>query len=328
MKHLFLALCAAFAPLPALADTASALDDLILPGFDKFESATAKLSAASQESCLPADVDAPYQAAFDAWMQVADLHMGPSETRALSIAFWPDARGFTPKSLSAMIADKDPVISDPEAFMDVSIAARGLYALDMLLNDPRFSDYAQEDYTCGLVRAIAFDLHQQAAVLQSEWRESFAKTLTRAGGSGNATYLSADEATRALYTQIVSGLEFTADTRLGSPLGTFERPRPKRAEAWRSGRSLRNSLLAVQAAYELAQVLANQPLPETSLAMDKVHEAASHIQDPSFQDISDLQARLRVEVLQQAVRDVKEAIETEVGKPLGIAPGFNSQDGD
>jgi predicted lipoprotein len=50
--------------------------------------------------------------------------------------------------------------------------------------------------------------------------------------------------------------------------------------------------------------------------------------DPAFQDVTDPQARLRAEVLQQAVRGLRGAVETEIGARLGIAPGFNSQDGD
>ena len=133
---------------------------------------------------------------------------------------------------------------------------------------------------------------------------------------------------RALYTQVLSGLEFTADQRLGRPLGTFERPRPRRAEAWRSERSLRNVLLAADAAQSLAHALAETDLPLTDAAMVGVREAAAKVTDPGFQDIDDPQARLQVEVLAQEVRSLRTAIANEVGAPLGIAPGFNSSDGD
>ncbi|MFW5642314.1 MAG: signal peptidase, partial [Roseicyclus sp.] len=85
---------------------------------------------------------------------------------------------------------------------------------------------------------------------------------------------------------------------------------------------------AAEAAHGLSTALADRDLPETDAALDRVREAAARIEDPAFQDVTDPQARLRVEVLQQSVRSLGRAIQAEIGAPLGIAPGFNSQDGD
>ncbi|WP_109464652.1 imelysin family protein [Albibacillus kandeliae] len=324
-----LPLCAllALAP-PAMADVERALDETILPGFFSFATATEDLARDAQTGCTPEELSASYNAAYDAWMEVADLHMGPSETRALTIEFWPDTRGFTPKTLKGLIAAEDPVVDDPAAFNESSIAGRGFLALDMLLFDPDFAGYREGDYTCRLVQAVATDLAAQARLLNEEWSGTFAQTLRSAGEAGNATYLSKDEATRALYTQLVAGLEFIADTRLGRPLGTYDRPRPTRAEAYRSGRSLRNVVLALKADDALAHALADRPLPETEKAIAHALTSADRVTDPAFQDIDDPQSRIKVEVLQQAVRAVKDAVEIEIGVPMGITPGFNSQDGD
>ena len=256
------------------------------------------------------------------------MQQSPSETGALSLSFWPDARGSTQRTLAGLIAEEDPIARDPEGYAEVSIAARGFFALDMLLFDPGFSDYAPGSYTCDLVTTIGADLAHQAEALNAAWSGDFATTLRQAGAEGNATYLHEDEALRAIYTQILTSLEFTAETRLGQPMGRVDRPRPARAEARRSGRPLRNVPLASQAAYALATALADHDLPQTDAAMQRVRAAAARIADPVFQDVTDSQARLRVEVLQQAVRSLRAAIGTEIGAPLGIAPGFNAQDGD
>ncbi|CUH40021.1 putative periplasmic lipoprotein [Jannaschia seosinensis] len=313
---------------PASADVDAALDRHILPGLDAFADAAAKLERETAEDCRAEALRPAWNAAFDAWTQIGDLRIGPSETGALSIAFWPDARGFTPRTLSRLVAESDPIVFDPAAYSDVSIAARGLYALEMLIHDPAFADYGRDSYGCALARAISSDLAGQAARLEQAWEEAFAETLRTAGAPDNAIYLDEDEAFRALYTQILSSLDFTAEQRLGRPMGEFDRPRPTRAEAWRSGRSLRNAVLAVDAAHALAKVLADWPLPETDAAVARVHEAAAHIDDPSFQDLTNPQGRLRAEVLQQAVRGVRASLETETGARLGITPGFNSRDGD
>ncbi|MGR3271089.1 signal peptidase [Thalassococcus profundi] len=321
-----LILAAGLFAAPAAAGVPEALDQHILPGFDRFVQETGALARTAEEDCTAGTVAPAYHAAFDTWMPLAEVKIGPSDTGALSVLFWPDDRGFTPKALNGLIADADPVVTQPEDYAEVSIAARGLMALDMLLFDPAYD--SADPYTCQLVTAVAVDLARQAETLQAAWADEFAAALRSAGAAENATFLSPQEAMRALYTQVLSGLEFTADQRLGRPLGTFERPRPRRAEAWRSERSLRNVLLAADAAQSLAHALAETDLPLTDAAMVSVREAAAKVNDPGFQDIDDPQARLQVEVLAQEVRSLRTAIANEVGAPLGIAPGFNSSDGD
>ena len=313
---------------PAFADIDEVLETHILPGFERFADATGTLSDTAEQKCRPGAIRPAFHDAFDAWMSVADLRIGPSETGALSIGFWPDPRGFTQRTLSRFIAEQDPVAQDVEGYGDVSIAARGLYALEMLLFDPAFAEYAQGSYTCDLVATIAADLDGQAEALNAGWRGDFADTLRNAGAAGNTMFLSRDEALRAVYTQILSSLTFTADRRLGLPMGSFDRPRPALAEARRSGRSLRHVVLASEAAHGLATALADWELPMTDTALKDLREAAARVQDPALQDVGVPQGRLRVEVLQKAVSELRRAIEVEVGARYGIKPGFNSQDGD
>lgn len=314
--------------MPAVADVHKALDQHILPGFRAFAAATDTLARTARRDCRADAARAAFQAAFDAWMPVADLRIGPSETGALPIAFWPDARGSGRRTLARLVTGHDPVAADAQAYADVSIAARGLLALEMLLYDPAFSDFVAGSYTCTLVGTIATDLDRQAQALAAAWVDGFADRLRTGGAEGNATYLTPDEAVRAIHTQILSSLDFTADQRLGHPMGTFERPRPARAEAWRSGRSLRNVVLAAQAANGLATALADWDLPRSDAALAQVQEAATRIADPALQDVTEPQARLRAEMLQQAVRDLRAAIAAEIGARLDIAPGFNAHDGD
>lgn len=328
MKHLAACLVALTLATPTWADVDQALQRHILPGFEGFADAAQALQKTAAQDCRADAVAPAYQTTFDAWMTIADLRLGPSETGALSIAFWPDKRGFTQRSLSQFIADQDPAAFDPALYSQVSIAARGLFALEMLIFDPDFADYGPDSYSCALVRAVSVDLADQAVALDRAWQQDFAATLRSAGAPGNTTYLDQSEALRALYTQLLSGLEFTADQRLGRPMGTFQQPRPSRAEAWRSGRSLRNVLLSVDAAQALAHRLTDADLPETDAAAARIHALAERIDDPGFQNLTQPQARLHAEQLQQAVRAMQEAIEAEIGTPLGIAAGFNSQDGD
>lgn len=328
MKHLIILAVTILCALPARAGVDDVLDRHILPGLSRFARAAERLDAAARADCRAAALREPFHAAFDAWLPVGDIRLGPSEQAALSIAFWPDPKGHGRRVLDRMIAGQDPVVHDPTAYATESIAGRGLFALELLLFDPALAGFAQGDYGCALVRAVAGDLSDQATGLEAAWRTEFAPLLRNAGAPDNPVYLDEAEALRAIYTQILSSLEFTADQRIGRPLGSFDRPRPGRAEAWRSGRSLRNVLIATRGAHTLATALADGPLPDSDAALARVEEAASRIVDPAFQDITDPQAWLRLEILQQRVRDLRAAIETEIGARLGLSAGFNSQDGD
>lgn len=312
----------------ALAGVDEAVDEVILPGLARFDAAAAALAETAAADCRADTVAPAYQAAWEAWAPIGDIRLGPSETGALSIVFWPDARGFTPKTLRGLIADPGTVLGDPAAYAEVSIAARGLTALDMLLYDQDFAGYRPDSPTCLLVQTVTADLANQAAALDAGWQD-FAEVLKSHGSEGNVSFLDESEAMRAIYTQIMSGLEFTKDSRIGRPLGTFDQPRPTRAEAWRSGRSLANVEGVVHGAVALAEALAGHGLPATRATLDGFDTAARKITDPAFGDVEeDGSAWFRLEVLQQQVGNVQDAIAAEVGTALGLSAGFNSQDGD
>ncbi|MGH1369883.1 MAG: imelysin family protein [Maritimibacter sp.] len=323
-----LAIIFIFVAQSALAGVSEAVNERILPGLTDFATSAADLSTAASESCEPDSLKPAFQKTFDAWMGIGDLRLGPSEAGALSIYFWPDKKGFTKKALFQLISAQDPAINDPERFSHVSIAARGLFALERMLYDPEFSAYETEDYACALVQTLTRDLASQAQALTSDWETDFAHLLLSPGGPDNIAFLDETEATRAIYTQILTSLENTSTVRLGRPLGETTRPRPQRAEAWRSERSLQNTLLATKAAVDLAIALADWDIPQTKAALKEVYAQAERISDPSFQDIDDLTARFAVEVLAQKIDAVHLAIEVEVGEKYGITPGFNSSDGD
>jgi len=324
--RLILLAAALLAAAPAIAGVKEAVEGHLLPGIADFAEAADVLAQSAKADCTAEAVKPWYQSAFDAWLAIGDFRLGPTETAALGVAFWPDDHGATQKTLRQLVAAKDPAADDPGKFAEVSIAGRGLFALDLLLYDPAFS-YGPDDYTCTLVRAVTADLDRQAQQLQADWQH-FAVTIETAGDPGNAMFQSKDEAAQDLYTQLLGALEFTSDQRLGRPMGTFDKARPTRAEAWRSGRPLRDVQLAVAAAGAFGKALSAVPTPETDEALEDVETAAAQVGDPDFAHIDDPQVRFRVEALQQAVQRLRRAVEFEIGASLGVKPGFNSLDGD
>ena len=326
MKHILA--CLMITAAPAQADIVRAVQDHILPAYTNFAAQSVKLRDAAAADCSAAAVRPAWNAAFDAWTAISYLRLGPVETagRYSAIAFWPDERAATPKALKSLLSKADPIIETPAGVSEISVAARGFYAMEFLLYDAEFAK--EPAYSCALIRALATDLAAVSQKVSEDWRMGYGAELITAGAPDNSTYTTKDEGYQALFTALLSGLEFTADAQLGRPLGTFDRPRPKQAEAWRSARAQRNVVLSLQTLAALKTAIVDQPTPLTDAGFAKVIKLASGLSDPSFGGVTDPGARLKLEILQQSVYALRDTMLTEVGAVLGVSAGFNAADGD
>ncbi|WP_340109018.1 imelysin family protein [Pikeienuella sp. HZG-20] len=340
MRWLFVALLSLLAAAPASADpdyaalTERAVEGHAVPGYQRLVAATGALTEAAA-TCAPDRTEAAYNAAFDAWMGVSHLRFGPAEAeaRAFSLAFWPDTKGFTPKTLRRLIAAEDPLVDDPAGFSKLSVAGKGLFALDFLLFDPEISTMGSAAYRCRLAVAVARDMQAISTAILDGWTGRRAALMESAGAPDNVVYLSASEPAQMFFTAMLEGLQATLDLRLERPLGTVERPRPKRAEAWRSGRPLRNvrlSLAALSALYESAFA------PELSAAENEMLRAAfadaeqkaASAPAPLTEAVSSPEGWGRIDALRASVAALRNAVSGTVGPALGLLAGFNSLDGD
>lgn len=338
MRVLFSALVTGVLTLCALAAQAGTksddiLDHHVLPRMRTLAETTAALDTAARADCT-ADSTAlrsAYGTAFDAWIAVSHLRFGPAETRArgFSLAFWPDTRGMTPKTLRSLITGEDPVVEDAEGFATVSIAGRGFYALERLLYDPEIATLGSESYRCALTRAIAGDIAATAADLSRDWHDNYAGLMRTPGAGG--PYQSDAEVLQEFFKALTTGLEINADLRLGRPMGQIGKPRPLRAEARRSGRSLRHVVASLTALRDLAARLANGEADLAARldhAFDIALDRAASLDDPVLAGVATPQGRLRIEVLQQAIAAIRTEASQNLGPALGVAAGFNSLDGD
>ena len=306
----------------AAQDVDGAVNEHILPGYSALAEETTLLADAA---CAAEDLKPAFSSAFDAWVRVSHLRFGPSEAddRAFALAFWPDPRGSTPKTLAALISDADPVVEDAAAFGTVSVAGRGFYALEFLLFDPQFAEQSSSPYLCTLTQAITRDIAANAAAIEAGW-QNHAALMT---APGNDAYRTEEEAIRQLFTALATGLEFTSQARLGRPMGTFERPRPNRAEARRSDRSLRHVVLSLEATRALAGHIATRDDALDAL-FEKAISQAEALDDPVFANVATPQGRIRVEALQSSVEEIRRYLGGTVAPRLGIVAGFNALDGD
>lgn len=314
-----LALCLLALATPARADVAEAVRDVILPGYARFTQATADLAALG--TCDPVPLRAGWNAAFDAWLGVAHLRLGPveDEGRVLAIAFWPDPKGIGPKQTAALLREADPAKLAPDHIAEQSVAVRGLFGLERLLYP---AEPLTGDYPCALAHALADDLARMAADTEAGWTGGFADQLLTPGAGQR--YLNQTEARQALLTVLITGLEFSADTRIGRPKGSFDKPRPERAEARASGRSIRNVTLSLQALRELAHAL-HGDIPQTEAAFQRALTDAEKA-DPA--QVGNPQAWLKADILAQDIHAIRDAAMIEIAPALGASVGFNAADGD
>jgi predicted lipoprotein len=343
MRALFVGLILAVAPLagtnaqslsPAYDEIIdSAITGYILPGLANFSEATDHLSVAAR-ACGEDEtaLRSAYHGAFDAWMSVSHLRMGPSEENgaAFAIAFWPDPKGFTSKSLRTLIRSKDMAVADPSTFSEVSIASRGLFALERLLFGPAFA--APEDgYRCDLMQAIADDLAQLARGIEDGWRDTYADALR--GISGPQAFGDSKQAVQALYATMKTGLEFTLTARFERPLGLDSRARPSRAEAWRSERSNRNiqlSLLTLETMFE--DVFAAH-IPEQAANIIRsefyyVRRQTDTMPATLRTMVTEPLGRGKIITLRFSLVDMLEQMEGLLRPALGLSLSFNTLDGD
>lgn len=315
----------AFADTP---DIRTIVETHAMPGYRALAAEASDLAIAARADCSPTNPElrTAYHDAFDAWTGVSHLRFGPSELddRAFALAFWPDPRGSTPKALGTLIRDQDPAVISPEDFATVSVAARGFYALEFLLYDPQFSENGDADYRCALLRAVTADISANAAAILGDWEGGYGNLMSN---PDNDTYRTSTEAAQQFFTALSTGLEFASAIRLGRPMGTFDRPRPRRAEARRSGRSLRNVVLSLESAQDLAALLSGND-PDVGDAFENAIREASELGDPVFAGVAEPQGRFRVEALQQRIEIIRRLLAEDIGPRLGIAAGFNSLDGD
>lgn len=321
-------------PVDHAAIAASALEAHIAPRHAAFAEAASALIAPA-EACDADGLRGVFPAAALSWTALTHLGLGPIEDgdARLSLAFWPDARGAVRRGLERLIAAEDPIVDDPERFADASVAVRGLTALERLVfsSDAGGAPPALTGYRCRLAAAITRDVARTAAELGDAWSVAGPDMLR--AGAGSERFLTAAEPTRGLFTSLDAGLQALVDQRLGRPIGEVGRPRPGRAEYVRSGLSRAAATASLDALRELYEAafrpeLSSDDASALDAAFARAADALQRIGAPIDRAVTSTQSRLRVEVAQTRLRELRGLAADRLGRRLGVQVGFNSLDGD
>ncbi|MBK9130065.1 MAG: imelysin family protein [Gammaproteobacteria bacterium] len=350
----FLSPVAVLAASPWPAVNRAVVNEHIIPRYRDLVEATAGLEKHSREFCAApdenglADLRAEFQGAMDAWMAIQHVRFGPVELylRYNRFQLWPDKHNTAERQLNKALAEQDIGQLADDKFPYASVALQGLSAYERLLfdsdaNPDRFLGAGQDGYPCLLLEAIAHNLARMSADVHREWTTGTPsyREIVFDAERGNSYFESSAEFSARMLNNLYTSLQFIVDQKLLSPLGaTPAEANPRRAESWRSRRSLRNITLNLEAAESLYLTAYSAPLKadkrntgldrEIREAFSRALEAAHTIKEPLYDALQSESGRQSVERLLTATSELKRLLGGPLPAALGLSLGFNSLDGD
>jgi predicted lipoprotein len=333
------------------------VDRHIVPRYTQLVQATAALEERSAMFCASADtaglnqVRDGYQSAMDAWASVQHIRFGPvtAQQRYERFEYWPDKHNTGERQLSKALAEQDLAQLSADRFSAVSIALQGLGTLERLLygDDVQPEQFAGRDrpsYQCRLIEAVAHNLAIMSREVADEWTKPGSPYRDSVLGAeqGNAYFASSREVSAGLLNDLYTSLQVIVDQKLLPVMGHGpEEIGPKRAESWRSGRSLRNIQLNLEADQELYAIEFSPMLVADGSNAARVQEDAAirrdfktalagirGIERPLDEVVQDTVQRPALEQLLATVSDLKRHISGPIPVALDLPRAFNGLDGD
>lgn len=318
-------------------------DAHVIPAYEAFARATAALESDAASFCAAPDaarlatLQNNFHAAMDGWQGAQHIQFGPITyfNWNFRIQYWPDDNGTGARQLAALIAAQDPAVLEDEAFDRQSVGVQGFQALENLLfDDDSLAQLQGDAYRCQVMQTIAANIDEIASGVSTRWKDEFRTTVANADERG--FFESAEDATIDYLKALVEPVRRIQQQKLEAVLGeTPEAVRERRAESWRSQRTLRNIKLNVAALEHeftasepaLSSVLQEADVESINAAFAKL-TASLDAQPDSLADA--LAAPDGHAALLQVVAELDALFETLEAslKNTDLYLGFNSLDGD
>lgn len=345
------------APDP-IAVAQSLVEHYVLPRHHALAAATAELEATAQAFCKSPDeaklkrLVSAFHASVDAWLGVEPLQFGPIALlmRGPRMYFWPDPTGRTARDVAEFVAAGVAADLEGARFQAAPVSLQGLPAAENLLfgetsRSHLLANDEEGQFRCVLLKGIARNVHEIAVGLVSDW-ESGETPFTRAvaaPGPDNPYFASQEEVTVAFLKAVNQALRLALDTRLKPVLGAdIGVARPDRAEARRSGRSLRNIVAGLEAARAIYLGAGGKGLDHLAAASEKDKEiapllgeafgitidTANGIGKPLTEAVADPDTRPELEKLAIQIQALRQLVGTRLAAALNLSIGFNALDGD
>lgn len=306
----------------------------IEPGYHAFKNSTEKMVNAFEIACTSSAADdyrlilqGVFRTAMDDWQAIQHIRSGPValNNRHSRLQFWPDKRSIGGRHLARFLVKGARVDLTSEKVSTASVALQGFPALERLLFDEMplgvrpLPDEALS--RCDVATAIAKNI------------TAIAKDLVAESQRPQAFGPEPKLAVRGMVSDLITGIEVVQRLKLHMPVGDTKR-HPKRAENWRSERSLRNIALNLQALRALALAL-NGPMentdPEGKFIFDQFDIAIMTARNLGADMVAVLKAKdgaLKLRSLALTLDDLKKLVAIYMTDRLAVNLGFNGLDGD
>jgi predicted lipoprotein len=333
--------------------------DYLLPRYQSLLLATDKQEQSWAAFCRQPTVDrfgalrSAFQAAMDAWMPLQHVHTGPAslQTRIDRIYFWPERKNAVTKQVAVLLQSGDAAALTPDRIATASVAVQGFPALQLLLydgDDPArafLSGDPAAAYRCAYGTAVANNLKAIAGQIVEGWTAAVGAMAAVPPRSGSEFGLPASpkETAQQMFTDLLTLFQLVGDLKLALPLGlSLDKPKPKLAESWRSGRSLRNielNLESARAMYGTDRSSGFRSLlpaggdgdgldEQIVDAFAKTASSLAAIPMPLDAAVGDPGGRPDVEAALTDVRRVRDLMGQKLPAAIGLSLGFNGLDGD
>ena len=322
----------------------AAIDQVVVPAFREHARAMHRLGPEIERHCEgeeAADFAAVREAfgeAMDAWQRAWPFGLGPVMHGAgrARIEFWPGRRGTSARQMRRALHTRDVALLDAEHLAGKSVAIKDLQALERLL-----FEVPRDAYTCGYAGAIAHYQSDLANEILHEWtKEGGFRQAALVAGGGSDEYADDAEVARDLMRVLTESLDAVIAQKLESPLGeSAAKAKPKRAENWRSERSMRNIVLNIESISTLvgtpggfADLVASHGGGELADDLRKGFAQASSnaraVTVPLSEAVSEPDGRAKLLDLLASLRALRAMVTGPLSRATGLLVGFNSQDGD
>ena len=316
------------------------IDQVVIPAYVEHAQAMRRLGPAIERDCLgdASAARAGFGEAMDAWQRAWPFGFGPvmREAGRARVAFWPGRPGSAARQMRKVLRNRDESMLDPQRLAGKSVAVKDLQALERLL-----FDVPRDAYTCAFAGAIAGYQSALADRILHDWtREGGFRQAAFAAGAASDEYADDAEVARDLMRVLTESLDAVITQKLEPPLGeSAAKAKPKRAESWRSRRSMRNivhNLASIRALVETPGGFADLVTDhgESGLA-ERLENGLAHaaskadaISRPLGDAVTDPGERAKVLDLLESLRAVRALVTGPLSRATGILVGFNSQDGD
>ncbi|MBB4063728.1 imelysin family protein [Gellertiella hungarica] len=341
------ALAAVSGKAPAV--LASAVDEVILPGYRAFDDRTGRLEEAMKALCTDpsAEAEAAAREAFadtlKAWGPVEIIRSGPAleKNRFERVLYHPDRKGIALKQIQAILSKKDESATAVETLSGKSVGVQGLGALEFVLYGKGHETLQAEkaSHRCRYGAAIAGNLHAIAGEFVAAWQAPGGiATSWKTPGPQNPAFRTEEEAVVELLGIMVHGAEMVRDQRIRAFAGEKDaKANPKQAIFWRSGNTWTmigadiDGLIGFWKKAGMEDLLADdQRSVGTSIAfvMKAMARTARSVSPDIELALSEPEERARIDFLMLNGRDLITRLSDDYGRALGLGAGFSFSDGD